>query len=309
MRPIARLSAVALLALLVPGAGGADQPAEKPASDGPRVRLLAPGRAPLRTLRYQATKGQKGELSLGMTMSMEMSIAGQTLPATVMPEMRYGMEYLVTAVEPSGDIRYEFSFKDAKVVPGPNATPAVTEAMRGYMEKMTAMKGHVVVSSRGLVREADFVLPPDLDAQLRQFLDGMRQSLRQISAPFPEEAVGVGAKWETTLRATQNGLTLDQTSVSELTTLEEKGGRLAVTVTQNAEPQQMQPPNLPPGARIDLSTFKSSGSGESVFDLRQLMPSRAEMKLHTEMEATIQMGQEKQPMAMKMDLGITTAGK
>ena len=309
MSAIARVRAVAALALLIPAAAVADQPPAKPDSDGPRVRLLAPGRPPLRTLRYQAAVGQKGELSMGMTMSMEMSIAGQTLPATVLPEMRYGMEYRVTTVEPSGDIRYEFNFKDAKVNPGPNATPAVTEAMRGYLEKMSAMKGHVVVSTRGLVREADFVLPPDLDAQLRQFLEGMRQSLRQISAPFPEEAVGVGAKWETTLRATQNGLTLDQTALSELTTLEEQGGRLAVTVTQNAEPQQMQPPNLPPGARIDLSTFKSSGSGESVFDLRRLVPSRAEMKLHTEMEATIQMGQEKQPMAMKMDLGLSTTGK
>ena len=306
MRAFARFAAVPVLAVLAAPSGAAD----KPADDGPKVRLLAPGRPPLRALRYKAAPGLTGEMAFRMELSMEMSMGGgQALPATLMPLISYVMVYRVTSVDPAGDIRYEFSFKDGKAEPRPGTLPAVVDVMRDYMEKMSRMKGHVVQTSRGVVREADFVLPEDLDPQIRQFFEGMRQSLRQLSSPFPEEAVGLGAKWETTLRATQNGVTLDQATMNELTSLDGERGRLALTVTQNAEPQQMQPPNLPAGTRIDLGTFKSSGGGESTFDLGRLLPSSAELKLHTEMGATIQVANEKQPMGMKMDMAMSMSGR
>jgi hypothetical protein len=306
MRPAAGRLVLAGIPLFALAAGGAEQPIP---ADAPRVRLLSPGRAPQRALRYRAATGQKGQLKFSMTMAMEMSIGQQALPSQSMPEMRYGMEYTVTKVSPEGDIRYEFGFKDAEAVPGPGVAPAVLEAMRSYMGKMESMRGHVLVTSRGIIREADLVMPEGVDAQLRQIMDGMRQSLRQLGAPFPEEPVGVGAKWETITHATQNGITLDQTALNELTSLQGESGLLAVTIKQTAEPQQLQPPNLPAGTRVDLTSFSSTGGGQTAFDLGSLLPTRCEVKLHMEMGTTVQAGAEKQPMTMKMDMAMTMMGR
>ena len=301
-----RVLVLPALLLLVPVAGRADQPAP---ADAPRVKLLAPGRAPLRTLRYTAKEGQKGQMTMSLNMSMEMSLGSQALPAQTIPEIRYGLGYQVTKVDPQGDIRYEFNLQDPEVVSGPGVAPMVLEALKGTMEKVRALHGHAVITSRGLVREADVATPEGADAQLTQMLDGMRQSLRQLAAPFPEEPVGVGGKWETTLRIDQNGITLDQVALSELTSLDGESGRLAITLTQKAAAQKVQTPNMPPGTHMNLSSLASTGSGETVFDLRQLMPVKAQIKLHSEMKAGLQMGKDEQPMGMKMDMSMTMTGK
>jgi hypothetical protein len=304
-RAVRLLAVPALLLLSVPPLR-----ADQPAPDGaPQVKLLAPGQAPLRTLRYSAKEGQKGVMTMVLNMSMEMSLGTQALPAQTIPEMRYALAYQVTKVEPQGDIRYGFELQDPQVVAGPGVAPMVLEAMKGSLEKMRGLKGHAVITSRGVVREAEMVVPEGADPQFRQLVDGMRQSFRQLSAPFPEEAVGLGAKWETSLRITQNGITLDQVAISELASLQGDAGRLALTLTQKAEPQKVQTANMPAGAYMNLSTLSSTGQGETAFDLRQLVPVKAELKLHSEMKAGLKLGQDEQPMGMKMDMTMSMAGK
>jgi hypothetical protein len=301
-----RLLVLPALLLLAPVAGRADQPAPP---DAPRVKLLAPGRPPLRALRYSAKEGQKGVMTMSLNMTMEMSFGSQALPAQAIPEMRYGLGYQVTKVDPQGDIRYEFTLQDPEVVSGPGVSPMVLEAMKTNVEKMRGLHGHAVINSRGLVRDAEVVIPEGADPQLRQLLDGMRQSFRQLAAPFPEEPVGVGAKWETTMRINQNGITLDQVGVSELTSLEGESGRLGLTLTQKAEPQKVQTANMPAGTHMNLSSLTSTGDGETAFDLRQLVPVKAQIKLHSEMKAGLKMGQDEQPMGMKMDMSMIMTGK
>ncbi|HEX6739371.1 MAG TPA: hypothetical protein VF310_13925 [Vicinamibacteria bacterium] len=292
--------------LLAASAATAEPPGT---ADGPRVKLLAPGKAPLRALRYSAKEGQAGAMTMSLIMSMEMSLASQALPAQNIPEVRYGLAYKVTKVEPQGDIRYEFELKDPQVVAGVGVAPMVLDTMKAAMDKMRGLRGHAVVTSRGLVREADVQEPEGADAQLRQMLDGMRQSMNQLAAPFPEEPVGVGARWETALRITQNSITLDQVTVSDLASLEGDSGKLQITLTQKADPQKVQPKNMPPGAYLNLASLDSTGSGETAFDLRQLVPVKAEIKMHSEMKAGLKLGPDEQPMGMKMDMTMSLTGK
>ena len=119
----------------------------------------------------------------------------------------------------------------------------------------------------------------------------------------------MGAKWETALRINQNGIALDQVGVSELTSLEGESGHLALTITQKAQEQKVEAANMPPGTHMNLSSLTSTGSGETIFDLRQLMPVKAQIKLHSEMKAGLQMGKDEQPMGMKMDMSMTMTGK
>jgi hypothetical protein len=301
-----RLLLLPALLLLAPGAASADQPLP---GDAPQVKLLAPGKGPLRALRYGAKEGQTGLMTMSLNMSMEMTLGTQALPAQNIPEIRYSMGYKVTKVEPQGDIRYEFELQDPQVIAGTSVSPMVLEAMKGTVEKMKGLRGHTVVTSRGLVREADVLTPENADAQLKQMLEGMRQSFRQLAAPFPEEPVGVGARWETTLRVTQNGITLDQVSTSELASLEGDSGRVALTLSQKGQPQKVETANMPPGTVMNLVTLTSTGDGETAFNLKQLVPVKAQIKLHSEMKAGLKIGQDEQAMGMKMDMSMTMTGK
>lgn len=305
-RTVGRGLTVFVVSALGVGLVGSDQPIP---SGAPRVRLLEAGRSPLRTLRYKATAGQKGSITMTQKMAIEMTIGGQTLPSSGAPEIRLEMDYTVATVSPEGDIRFEFRLSTPELVGGPEVPPAATQAMRTALEGMRGLSGHGLLASHGLMRDVQFVLPENANAQLRQLVDQMQPSLRNLSAPFPLEAVGVGGKWEIIQRVTLNGVTLDQTGTNELTSLEGDRGQLAVKVTQSAEPQQVQLPNLPPQARMDLESMVSKGEGEVSFDLSRLVPTKARMTIHTDMKARFQVGKEAQTMGMKMDASVSVAGR
>jgi len=302
----AQAVALALLAALAPAAARA---AEQPASE-PVLRLLAPGRAPLKALRYRARPGQKAHVSMSISMAMTMSIGGQVLPTPPTPEMRCGLDMQVTDVTPQGDIHYAFQFGEFEVVAQPSVPPAVVEATRNAVAGVRGLRGRAVASSRGITREAEIKVPPDAPPQVRQMVDSLQQSMRQFSAPLPEEPVGAGARWDTTYHLTQNGITIDQTAHNELTSIDGDRGQLAVTLTQSAPPQRMATPNLPAGARADLVSLASSGEGTSTLDFTRLVPTSARVKLKMKMATRMQVGQEKpQEFDMTMDMSMSMTGR
>ena len=57
-------------------------------------------------------------------------------------------------------------------------------------------EGNLTYQFKVAAREADLKAPPGGSAQMQQSLENLRQSMRQMSAPLPEEPVGKGARWE-----------------------------------------------------------------------------------------------------------------
>jgi len=188
----------------------------------------------------------------------------------------------------------------------------MTKALMG----MQGLSGRAVVTSRGITREAELTIPPGADPQTRQLMEGFRQSLRQIGSPFPQEPVGAGARWETIVHLSQNGLVLTQTSISRLVALQGDAGKLAIELRQAAEPQEVKAPNLPPGAKLELLSYSGSGEGETEFDLGRLAPSRGRVQLTADSRMMLQlegpkqeMAMQKQEMAMKMRMAVEMEGK
>jgi hypothetical protein len=204
----------------------------------------------------------------------------------------------VASVSPEGDMRCTFKIGEPELASDPNANPQIVAAMKKSLSGLDNITGYAVITNRGFTKEADLTVGANIDPQLKQLLDGMRQSLHQLAAPMPAEPVGKGARWQTTMKPEMNGIRLDQVAVYELVEMSRSSIKLTVTMEQHAGQQKV----TRDGMTFELISLESKGSGDMSFDLAQLIaaPAALAMKSAMQMEA---MGQ-KMDMKIDMKLGV-----
>lgn len=299
-----------------PGASGgvlkalAEEPKQVEPAPPPEIKVIDAGAEPRVAMRAKVSAGQEQPMIMTMTIGMSMNVAGSATPYIKMPPTVMDMRTKVTSVSSNGDFRYEFDLRGIDVEAQADTPPDLVVGLKSALSGMVGMRGSSVVSERGEVREADFQLPPNAPPQVQQQMQGMRQSIQQIAVPFPEEAVGLGAKWEVIARIPDlNGMSLTQTATYEM--LERDGDRikLRTTMAQSADPQIMKAPGMPPGATVRLESMASSGAGETLFDMHKLVPISATMSLSSKISMLIDTGVQKQPMNMAMDMSLAVKGE
>lgn len=277
-------------------------PEETPQPGDPEVRLLEAGAEPRRPLRFHAPVGMKRSVVMTMRMGMEMDFSGMKLPQTKLPAMKVTMDLTVSEVSPLGEMRYQFVLTKTELVSDPDVQPQVAAAVRDALRGMEGLRGRALVTPRGFTREADIFVPETADPQMRQLLEGTRESLKQMTAPLPAEPVGKGARWETRYDVRQNGMAIRQTATNQLAALEGEHGQLQVKVVQTADRQRIQAPNLPPGATVELVELDSGGGGEVELDFAHLVPPAARLQLLSRSKMLVDAGGQKQPMSMRLDV-------
>jgi hypothetical protein len=247
--------------------------------------------------------GDKQTVGLTMKMAMETKVGEMESQAVKMPAMELTMTVAVKDVSDSGEISYEIVMGDASVSDEPGVMPQVAEAMKAAFAGFKGMSGTGTMSARGISHGIEFKVPAGGDPQARQLMDQMKDSLSQLTTPLPEEAVGLGAKWEVKTPIKSQGMRMDQTTVSELASLE--GERLTTksTVTQHAASQKIQNPAMP-GLKMDLTKMAGQGTGERTVDLRKLLPIAGTGEVHSETSMVMNAGGQKQAMTMKMDMDV-----
>ena len=183
---------------LVPTADGVISPKTDavihPKTDGgggkPTVKLLNPGAEPRTALRYKFQANRTDDMVMEMNMAMAIQIGAQKQPETQIPVTRTTMIIDSKDVSPEGDLHYEFELQQVEVLPKPGANPAVVDAMKQQMNSMQGLSGSATVTSRGFTKDVEIKIPPGVSPQIRQFMDNMKQSISQMSAPLPKEPVG-----------------------------------------------------------------------------------------------------------------------
>lgn len=308
----ARVLAIALALPLAASActsKGPEESCARAAKGAPTIKLLAPGQAPLEPLRLKVAGGHQETMRMTMTMGMAMEMDGAPMmPYTKLPPTAMDMGIRVGDVAKNGDLGYEFAVDKVEILPSADSPPGLADAIRTAMGDLKGLGGRSTMSNRGEVCEADFTIPAGVSPQVKQTMEGMQQSMQQISVPFPEEAIGVGAKWEvTTVLHHAQGLDLTQTATYELLERSADTVKLTTTVSQKASPQPMNPPGLPPGSSVFLESMESSGSGTTVFDLTKIVPQDGQMTMSSKMAMKVEAMGQKQAMKMTMDLDLKIA--
>jgi hypothetical protein len=274
----------------------------------PDVKLLDAGSAPRKALRFHLKAGDKESAVMTMKMSMEMSGALSSGQAVKMPAMSMPMDITVQSVAPNGDITYTMVMEEPGVADEPGAMPGVVQAMKTSLASLKGLSMTGVISDRGIVRQAAMKIPADADPALRQSMDQMKDSLSKMSAPFPEEAVGLGAKWEVRTHVTSGGMAIDQTATYQLVSVSGDRWNAKTTIEQTAGKQKIENPALG-SVQMNLLKLNSKGGGTISSDLSKLVPSQGNVDLHMEMASEIVMAQTNQPMSMKIDTTLKMEGK
>lgn len=251
--------------------------------DAPGLRLLHAGTGDKHLLRYSATKDTTYEVV--MTIEMDLG-TGLELPVTSVT-----MEIKVTDVTPEGDISYDFRFTDVEV--------EGTEVPPEPKEMMMSMTGSAVVDSRGVNKAGKFEIGDDAPDAVKQMLSKFEEQLRQMSCPFPQDAVGIGAKWTLTQDIDTAAFMMRQVGTFELVELEGNRGKLRVSLKQSAEDAEM---NLAGGARATLLSLDSTGTGELEFDLSKPVPVKFFVDLSSDIHVKVGDQTHRQQISVKVTM-------
>jgi hypothetical protein len=292
---------IAVLGVLLSATTWADTKGTK--MPAPEVKLLDSGTGAKKQLRVKPTVGTKQTMVMGLKMAMSIQSPMVNLPKTQLPVMKMTMDAKVTAVDPSGDVHYDYAFSKVDV-DGAGANQAVVDAVKKSSSSLVGITGHVTINTRNFTTFADINIPPNVEPTVRQMLDSVTQSFSQLSAPFPEEAVGVGAKWRVKMMLTLNGITLKQDANYTLTKLD--GSHLAATITldQKADPQPFTGPSVPAGLKMRVVSWQGNGSGDLDYDMSKFLATRATMTASSAAKMAIDMGGDHQDMAMTTDVTV-----
>lgn len=266
------------------------------------VSVLSPGAEPRKQLRYSIAPTLTQTMDMTTAISMSMNLGGMAMPMD-MPTMKMSADLAVTGIATNGDITYSIAFTGMTAEGGADANPMVAQMMAGAADSIKAIKGTATVSNRGVVKSSKLDIG---DPTLQQVLGQAATSLENVSMPFPEEAIGVGAKWEVRNAVTSGGQTSFQKSIYELVSIDGPTVSLKATTEQTAPPQSVSNPALPAGTEMALEKLTGTGTGTIVIRLDSLVPtSQAESSVT--MSMSISMGGMSQPVTSDMKMKMSVA--
>lgn len=257
------------------------------------LELLEAGAAPRQPVRYQFESGRTERAELDTNLQMTISLGGQPLPAGNVPPMQMVMELRSTEVAPDGSARIEFELLSSEAA----GSDAQAAQMNQAMAAMKGLKGWYRVDPRGQLSSGQITLPDgNTSADAAAGVNDLEQTMQQMAAPFPEEAIGPGARWRVVQKVDTNNLQMSQTV--EYTLRSRNGNQVVLDVKLlGAEMEQLA--GMP--AQVKLDSLQMQGGGTSTLQLDRLVPQGtvdADIALKMTMEAQGQV----QNMAMDMKI-------
>lgn len=292
------LSLVAFLLVCCGVALGQEGKNNAKADDTPKVRvtLLEAGDEPRQVLRYHPAAGSEETMVMSMKMGMSMNVGGNELPPRNMPTMEMVMDMKITEAA-KDQFRYEFMLSKVSVKNDEAVPDEVREAMQEEMQMLVGLKGQGVMTTQGFSIEGSFTLPEDAPPSAEQMFAGFEKSINEMSTPLPEEAVGLGAKWEIEQHLETNGMQMKQTIVHELKALDGDEFSTKVNATQTAESQDVKAPGLPENVSLHLDSLTGKGKGQSTFKLTEMVP-HSSLEYESQVKMTTVGADERQVMEM-----------
>lgn len=279
---------------------------ERIGQDGNAVTLVDAGTAPHRALRIGAALGHKELVRLEMGMTMTMSLGGLGSHTAAMPTIISDMSMEVLEITPQDELVVATETTSAGVgADDGQIDPALVGQLEASLGGLQGMRIRSTMDRRGNSVASSLELPDAMDPATRAQVDSMNSSLSQITAPFPIEPVGVGARWDSAMVVENQGMQILQIVHYEI---EDLAGD-EVTFTYDYEQVLVgmgAMEGLPPGAAVEILSFDSSGHGRSVQRLSDLTPWKvqAQLALDMLMRITVQGSSQEMRTIMAIDMGL-----
>jgi hypothetical protein len=255
-------------------AGSASAPGRAASVPGSSTRLLDPGLTPRRALHYTWHVEQKEQLSMDLRTSASTEVAGAKQPEIPLPPVHIVLDIDPQNVTAGGDLRYAWRVTSASVTADPLTPSSITEGMRVEVNAIDHLAGSAVVTARGLCSEVTVERAAAVDGGATgQMVEQIRQTLRDVAVPLPEEEIGRGARWQKTSQLDAKGSRLTQTDTFTLTEATSGDtGTVDDVLAQTAPPQLLRTPGASNGGEARMDSMLASGESKTRFDLSRLVP-------------------------------------
>lgn len=250
---------------------------ETPALDSaPTVNVLESGAEPRRAIRWKVEQGseQKLKVDVGMSVDAVIVLIRSKMPETV---VAYDLTLEAKKVKRDGTVEVAFKVDDARSVRAPTSKSAVqSEAQKRALKQRTNVVGSYVLSPQGALSKFEVKKATDGSEANAALADSLRWTLGQLTAVFPDQPIGRGAKWSVQQSIIQGGIHANELRTFELVELDGKRAKLSVDVRQTAAPQPYVNPMT--GAKFELETLNGIGKSSLEWDLGRLAPDAADVK-------------------------------
>lgn len=291
---------IALLAVcLVRGTHAA--PAEAPKPDGPEVRVLESGAAPLRLLRFTPKQGESTLLRQRQKLDITMTLGGMPLARQDMPTMVFDTELTLTNADAANDrFTGEFHLVDSAVENDGGIIPAQRDMIADLLDSIE-ISGTIEFDSLGRVHGSTLVPGANVPAEMAQVVGNLGDNMKQLVAPLPPTPVGIGARWEVVATMTMNGVEMVNRTVHTVERIDGDRVHTSIAMTVEAVPNQTLP--VPdPTVQATLLSSKGTGVGEAVFDLANPLFSDHTARITTEQVIEMTMLGETQQMNQTIEV-------
>ena len=238
----------------------------------PTIRVLDPGLTPRAPLRYTVAPGQSEVLYLELARAQAIQ-AGKEGAQRGIPPVQLEVKMGPAEPTPQGFIRHPVQVTQIRLS---RVADKMSRAQREQMEQMLApllqLQGWSEIDVQGRVRRSEFRGMEDVPPNLRTMLGNIRSAL--LTVPFPDEPLGVRARWEVERKVQFSGVWVDQVVTYHIDQIKDQEVGLQITARQTATPQAMG------GGRLEV--YQASIIGSAVVRLAHFTP-------FSEAESTSQM--------------------
>jgi hypothetical protein len=254
----------------------------------PVVKLLEPGAEPRQDLSYALTKGTSQKMAMAMDMAVGVKMKGQAMPQMPMPRMVMTFDTNVTDKNGAGEFKIDSRLLGTAVEPNGGQQEQMAKALRPALDGMKGLGMVYWCSPKGHVHDVKLDMPASMPAAAQQIMNGMSQSVESMVTPLPNDAVGVGARWQVISRLATGGADILQSAVYTLKARNGSKATLDVTLLQLSASDTIHTAQMPAGMNAKVKAFSSSGSGTSQIDLKSVAPESGSMSLKTSMDIAVQ---------------------
>ena len=322
--PAVRAAYLAIaLAIVLAGCGGdSDKAANTPSTTGasgatggtgtevetgdtPVVTLLDAGEEPQKKLRLALVKGATLRAALTLKFGFNLEVDGKPVPSNVIPPIRVDLGATINDIKDNGDAEVGFSYERIDVVDDGSAEKVVIDQVRASgLDKLANLSGKTTITPRGVAVDSSLDIPDDLPPALKQVVDQLSQQTGSLTVPFPEEAVGVGAKWKVTTSAELGGIKAKLVLTYGLREIDGDQFVLDVAYEQTAGRQQAEFPGVPEGTDVELRNLSVKGKGEITGNVAAVFPVRSSLSAAGTVDMDVKSEKEEGKLVQRLNLDV-----
>jgi hypothetical protein len=232
----------------------------------------------------------------------------QTFAGRTQPTAAFGLVFVMQVDTVPVVEGYEVTSTVTSAQSGPGTDPAVAAALDEQLGVLVGFRSVSVVDDRGRILRAE-VDEASLAEAPAEIADLMRQlgESNQVAAPLPDEAVGVGARWQVEQRLELNGISLVQTTEYTLTAVDGPLLTLEISGGQTPTETTVELPGLE-GIDVEILEWTTATTGSLIIDLTDVVPTSSVVSDARQVLDVVGEGELSQTVLSTIEVSPTTPG-